>query len=175
MANLLFIIASKNFRDEELLEPRTILAPGNKVDIASTIKGECSGMLGARVIATLSLKEAQARISDYAAVIFVGGSGSNVFHNDKTAHEIARSVFLHPKQILAAICWASVTLAKAGVLAGKKMTGWVSPSGEEKKIFADAKAIYQPKEVVVDCRIVTASGPHAAHEFGEKIKELIAH
>ena len=173
MANILFIIAPKNFRDEELVEPRNILAPGNKVDIASTIKGECSGMLGARVVANLTLKEAQARISEYAAVIFVGGSGSNVYHNDKMAHEIARSVSLHHTQILAAICWASVTLAKAGVLAGKKMTGWVSPSGEEKEIFADAKALYQPKEVVVDGRVVTASGPHAAHEFGEKIKELL--
>ena len=175
MANILFIIAPKNFRDEEFIEPRTILAPGNNIEIASTIKGECTGMLGAKATAKLTLKEALARISEYAAIIFVGGSGSNVYHNDTTAHSIARTVLKHPSQILAAICWASVTLAKAGVLVGKNMTGWVSPSGEERKIFVDTKAVYQAKDVVVDGRVVTASGPHAAHEFGEKIKEVLAH
>ena len=130
-------------------------------------------MLGARVFATMTTKEALAKVADFAAVIFVGGSGSNVYHNDSVAYQIAQNVASSPNHVLAGICWGVVTLAKAGVLTGKKMTGWVSPSGEEKKIFAANKALFQDKDIVVDGNIVTANGPHAAHEFGMEIKKLM--
>ena len=175
MAKILFIIPPKNFRDEELLEPQEILSHNNIIDIASNITGTCTGMLGTKVNANLTLRDARAKISEYAAVIFVGGSGSNIYHNDVMAHAIARAVVTNQNQVLAAICWAVVTLAKAEVLTGRKITGWISPTGEEKKIFAEAKAIYQPKDVAADGRIITASGPHAAYEFGEKIKQLLMH
>ncbi len=172
MAKILFIISPKNFRDEELLEPQKVLSATNQIVLASLFKGECTGMLGARAFATITTKEALARVGEFSAAVFVGGSGSNVYHNDSVAHEIAKNIVANNK-ILAAICWASVTLAKAGVLSGKKMTGWVSKTGEEKKIFAESKALFQDKDVVVDGNIVTAAGPSAAHEFGVEIKKLI--
>ncbi|MBI4147825.1 DJ-1/PfpI family protein [Candidatus Woesearchaeota archaeon] len=173
MAKILFIIAPKNFRDEELLEPIKALQTNNTISICSFIKGQCTGSLGAMIAADITPKEALARITEYHAVIFVGGTGSSIYHNDAVAHEIARKAAANPKQVLAAICWAVVTLAKAGVLAGKQMTGWVSPTGEEKKIFTAGKAKFQDKDVVVDGHIVTANGPHAAHEFGMEIKKLL--
>ncbi|MBI4017303.1 MAG: DJ-1/PfpI family protein [Candidatus Aenigmarchaeota archaeon] len=173
MSKILFIIAPRNFRDEELVEPKKILSENNTVIIASLMKGECTGMLGARVFATTTTKEVLSKISEFSAVIFVGGSGSNVYHNDAVAHQIAQHVASSQNHILAGICWGVVTLAKAGVLTGRKMTGWVSPSGEEKKIFAENNALFQDKDVVVDGNIVTANGPHAAHEFGMEIKNLI--
>ena len=172
MSKILFIIAPRNFRDEELLEPQKILSVNNTVVIASLMKGACTGMLGARVFATTTTKEVLAKISEFTAVVFVGGSGSNVYHNDIIAHEIAKNTVANNK-ILAGICWGVITLAKAGVLTGRKMTGWVSPSGEEKEIFAENKALFQDKDVVVDGNIVTANGPQAAHEFGLEIKKLM--
>src|SRR3989344_495724 len=121
MATILFILAPKNFRDEEFLEPKNILEKHHNIAIASTIRGECTGSLGAKATANLTLNDALNTITTYAAVIFVGGSGSNVYNNDSTAHKIAQLVAKNPQQILAAICWASVTLTKANVLTNKKM------------------------------------------------------
>lgn len=175
MAKILFILAPKNFRDEEFLEPKNILENHHKIEIASAVKGECTGSLGVKATATLTLNDALNNITTYAAVIFVGGSGSNVFHDDPTAHKIAQLTAKNPQQILAGICWASVTLTKAGVLTNKNMTGWISPNGEEKKIFEQHHARYQPKDVVVDGNIITANGPHAAHQFGKEILKQLNH
>ncbi|MBC7348303.1 MAG: DJ-1/PfpI family protein, partial [Clostridia bacterium] len=73
-------------------------------------------------------------------------------------------------KVLGAICLAPVTLANAGVLAGRKATVF---SPEAKRLEA-AGAKYTGAGVEIDGRIVTASGPENAKDFGEAIAALLA-
>lgn len=165
---IVMIIASKNFRDEELKVPRAIFTKqGAKVEIACSSLKPARGMLGTVVKPHILLKSVDVRKFD--AIVFVGGSGASEYWNDKTAHAIARQAIKHGK-VLAAICIAPVILANAGVLKGKLATVWASERG---KIQAKG-ARYTGRSVQVHGKIVTANGPTAAKPFAEAIVRLLA-
>jgi len=90
--------------------------------------------------------------------------GATEYWNNEIAHNLARAA-LEKNKIVAAICIAPVTLAKAGLLKGKKATVWSSEANQLKSLGA----IYTGKPVERDGLIVTANGPQAAEEFGETI------
>lgn len=157
------IIAERNFRDEELLEPKAELEKeGVKVDIASTAAKQARGMLGATVAPDKLVSDIN--VADYDAIIFVGGSGAGQYWNDPAAHSLAKEAAGSGK-ILGAICIAPVTLANAGVLMGKKATCWPS----ERQALKDMAANYTGKRVEVDGNIITADGPGSAAEFGKAL------
>lgn len=165
---VLMIIAPKDFRDEELKEPKQVLeARGAEVRVASTSVKEAIGMLGFRVKPDLALEDV--KIADYDAVVFVGGSGASRYWTDQAAHEMARNAAAEGK-VLGAICIAPVTLANAGVLKGKNSTVW--PSEKDKLTKQGAK--YTGNPVEVDGRIVTADGPTSARAFGEALVKALA-
>jgi len=162
------IIAEKNFRDEELFEPKKILeAEGVKVIVASTSFNIARGMLGGKVKPDMLLSEI--KVDDYDAIIFVGGSGASQYWNDSLAHNIAKEA-VEKNKVLGAICIAPVTLANAGVLTGKKATVWPSERG---KIEARG-AIYTGESVQIEGKIITAEGPQAARKFGEAIAKALS-
>jgi len=162
------IIAEKNFRDEELFEPKKILeAEGVKVIVASTSFNTARGMLGGKVKPDMLLSEI--KVDDYDAIIFVGGSGASQYWNDSLAHNIAKEA-VEKNKVLGAICIAPVTLANAGVLTGKKATVWPSERG---KIEAKG-AIYTGESVQIEGKIITAEGPQAARKFGEAIAKALS-
>lgn len=162
------IIAEKNFRDEELFEPKKILeAEGVKVIVASTSFNIARGMLGGKVKPDMLLSEI--KVDDYDAIIFVGGSGASQYWNDSLAHNIAKEA-VEKNKVLGAICIAPVTLANAGVLRGKKATVWPSERG---KIEARG-AIYTGESVQIEGKIITAEGPQAARKFGEAIAKALS-
>lgn len=157
------IIASNNFRDEELLQPKEVMEKnGVTVTVASSSLKESTGMLGAKVKPDILFTEIQA--ADYDALVFVGGSGANEYWDNPTAHKIANDAH-NAKKIVGAICIAPVTLAKAGLLKNKKATTYSSTV----KDIQSAGANYTGAEVEKDGSIITASGPAAAHKFGEAI------
>ena len=164
---VLMIIAERNFRDEELLEPKEILEKeGAKVIIASTSLEMATGMLGARV--TVDILIEKVKVDDYDTIIFVGGSGASQYWNDSLAHKIAQEA-VNKDKILCAICIAPVTLANADVLSGKKATVWAS---EREKIETKG-AIYTGKPIQVDGKIITANGPQAARDFAREIVKAL--
>lgn len=117
---VVMIIAHRNFRDEELQEPKTILEEeGIRVIIASSSKDTATGMLGAIVKPDILISEI--KIEEYNAIIFVGGSGASQYWNDPSAHRIAQEALSQGK-ILGAICIAPVILANAGVLENRRAT-----------------------------------------------------
>ena len=160
---VLFIVASNNFRDEELFEPKQVIeAKGGLATIASSSLNISNGVRGATVKPDILLSEAKA--ADYDAIIFVGGAGSSEYWNNPAAHRIAKEAFALGK-VVSAICIAPVTLANAGLLNGKKAT--VFPSEIER--LKSKGAIYTGAEVEIDGRIITANGPQSAILFGEAI------
>ncbi len=163
----LMIIAERNFRDEELLEPKKILEDREiKVTIASTSLQDSRGMLGATVKPDLLLSSV--KVQDYDVIIFVGGGGASQYWNDPLAHSIAQKAVQKDK-ILGAICIAPVTLANAGVLSGKKATVF---SSEISKLETKG-ATYTGKPVQVEGKIITGESPQSAEQFGEAIVKVL--
>jgi len=161
------IIAAKNFRDEELLQPLEIFrAKGARVVIASSVLDVTYGMLGSKVVPDLLYDNL--KVNNYDAIVFVGGSGAKQYWNDPYAHELAREA-VDAGKVLGAICIAPVTLANAGLLRGKKATVWSSDAEKLRKQGAE----YTGKEVTVDGMIVTGNGPEAAKRFAEEIVKLL--
>jgi len=168
---VLLIIAPVNFRDEELLIPyRIVNEAGYKGVIASRNLQSCRGMLGRIVKPDITIS--QIEVEEYLAIILVGGSGAKIYWNDPQIHQIFREA-LEKGKIIGAICISPVTLARAGLLNGKKATVWWSPGFDLRKEITRGGGKYISNPVVVDGRVITANGPKAAQEFGKKIVELL--
>jgi len=170
MAKILFIIASKEFRDPEYFLPKEILEKaGVETQTASSIgkdEGPAVGAEGGEVTPDLKIDEIQAEAFD--GIVFVGGTGSQEYFDNLLAHQLAQD-FAGQGKIVAAICVAPVILANAGVLKGKGATVFSSQS----QALQDKGANFIDEAVVCDGNIITANGPAAAQEFGEKIVESL--
>jgi len=162
----LMVLAEKPFRDPEYFEPKKVLeSAGVKVVTAST--GPVAyGAEGAQVKADILLDKVKAE--DYDAIIFIGGTGSYQYHNDPKAHELARYA-VKPGKVLGSICASVGTLAKAGVLKGKKATG---DPGVAEMIKAGG-ANYTGGNVETDGNIITAKGRTNGKEFGEALAKAL--
>lgn len=167
MKKVLFIIAQTNFRDEELSEPKKVLElNGIKCFVASISKEKAKGMLGAEVKPDLEVKDA--KISDYDLVVVVGGQGSPSLANHPEVLKIVQEAKAAGKGV-ASICLGGVVLAKSGVLNGVKAT--VFPVPDAIKILREQGARYMPIDIVVDGKIVTATNPKVARQFGHALIE----
>ncbi|MBN2095505.1 MAG: DJ-1/PfpI family protein [Candidatus Aenigmarchaeota archaeon] len=165
----LMVIAPINFRDEECFETKEELEnAGIEVTIASTVPGNKIGMLGGTAKADIALDDA--KIEDYDALIFVGGSGAQIYFHDENAQKMVQAAYDSGK-VIAAICIAPVLFAKTGIMDGKKATVWEDESNLA--VLKDSRAMYTGKPVEVDRKIVTANGPKAAREFGKAIAALL--
>lgn len=166
--NVLMVIAKKDFRDEEYAKPREILEKeGAKVTVASSSLAESTGMLGMKVRPDILIT--QAKSADYDAVIYVGGMGSTEYWEDTTAQKLAKE-FAGSGKVTSAICLAPVTLANAGLLAGKQATVWESA----RKQLREKGAKLATSGVARDGTIITADGPQSAEAFGRAVADAIA-
>jgi len=167
--NVLFIIAQKDFRDEELTQPRAILEEaGHKVRVASPTGETATGMLGLTVRPDLAVKEAN--LDDYDMVVVVGGTGSPELANYPEVLNLISSAYDAGKPI-GAICLGPMVLAKAGVLRGKRAT--VSSSAESLTALAEGGAVVTYDPVARDGNIITANGPGAATAFGNELARVL--
>jgi protease I len=165
--SVLMILAHNNFRDEEYTAARERLEKsGAKVTVASTIKKGAGGTQGMKLDPDLLIDEINSQ--EFDAVVFIGGSGASQYWHDVNAHEIARAAAQKGK-VVAASSHATVTLAVAGLLTGKKATGHVSVY-EKLKVQG---AIFTGSKLERDGNIITASGPNAAREFAEALAEAL--
>jgi len=161
------IIAFQGFRDEEYAEPKEILEKaGIAVTTASTQIGIAKGKLGMAAKIDILLKDVN--VSDYDAIIFVGGPGSYAFFEDPVAQEIAKKAVAEQK-ILAAICASVSILANAELLRGIKATCFAGESGNLKSKGAN----YSPSGLEVEGKIITADGPANASKFGQAIVKAL--
>jgi len=161
------VIASDQFRDEEYQKPRAILEKeGVRVTVASSSLKESTGMLGLKVTPDILLKDA--KMEEFAAVVFVGGMGATEYWDNPDAHRIAKACYAAGKPTTA-ICLAPMTLANAGLLKGKKATIWKDVIGD----FKTKGVVYTAKPVERDGLLITGSGPDAAEEFGNALVEAL--
>ena len=163
-----FIIAPKDFRDEELAAPSAVLkGKGCEVAVACSSVGPATGMRGAKVTPDMALKDV--KVADYHAVVFVGGMGARVYFDDPTAHALTKAAVAQGK-VLGAISMAPSILARAGLLRGKRATALRSQRVELRR----RGARWSHRAVERHGLIVTANGPGAARRFGEALAVALA-
>jgi len=163
-----FVIAPKDFREEELKNPSAILkAKGCQVVVACSSLDVAKGMLGGKVTPDVLLKDVKA--ADYDAIVFVGGVGAKVYFDDAACHALAKDGLAKGK-VVAAICVAPLILARAGVLEGVPATAFRSQRRDLEK--HGAKWVWEP--VVRHESVITASDPRAATRFGQYLAAALA-
>ncbi len=170
---ILFILASKAFRDSEYFITYEILKKaGHQIFVASDIKadGIALGADGGEVPINYNLTEVYP--GDFDLIVFIGGPGALKHLDNEESYKIALAAVEKGKK-LAAICIAPIILAKAGVLKNKKATVWSSEMDKKPvKLLSENGALYINQPVVTD-GIITANGPAAAEEFGKTLKKLL--
>ena len=166
------IIASENFRDEEYFVPKKILEKGGaEIKTVSDKNGIAQGADGGGAKVDLLVRDVNP--IDFDAVVFIGGPGALKHLDNEFSYELARAAIEQGK-ILGAICVSPAILAKAGVLKGRRATVWSSALDKSTvKILKENGADYVDEDVVIDGKVITANGPSAAEEFGEKISEML--
>jgi protease I len=163
---ILMVIAPHDFRDEEFFETKEVLEKaGFKITVVNSTGQPSKSMFGKIVTPDKNFYEIDPK--DFDAIIFVGGTGTTEYFDNNRATSLARE-FYNSGKIVAAICIAPTILVNAGVLDGKKATAF--PSEREK---INAVGTYTGSDVEVDGKIITASGPQAAREFGRKIVDAL--
>lgn len=167
MKKVVMVIAHNGFRDEELLQPKQILEKdGIEVKVASSDLSKARGMLGVSVKPDMLLTDI--KMQDFDAIVFIGGRGATEYWDNVFAHKLAQEA-ISLNKIVGAICIAPVTLAKAGILKGKKATVWPSEASQVQAGGAN----YTGRAVEEDDNIITSNGPSAASEFGETLLRAI--
>lgn len=167
---VLYIIAPKDFRDEEYFEPKAILEDNNiQVVTASKDINIAMGKLGKN--AKINIDISQINVDEYDAIIFAGGSGAVNYIKNKIINKIINKANEN-KILICAICIAPLILAYNGILKDKNVTMWNS-NNEQKNEIEKLGANFVDEKVVVDKNIITANGPTSAKLFGEKIVELL--
>ena len=165
--NILMIVANDNFRDEELFEPKKIFeGHGAKVKLAGNSVGLARGTRGGTVQIESTLAKESAE--PYDAVVFVGGPGSTTYYDNLEAHRIAKEADTKGK-VLGAICVAPGTLAKAGLLRGKRATSFRTTG----QLLKENGANFTGRLVEVDGKLITGSGPEAAKEFANAVTDAL--
>ncbi len=171
MKKVLFIIAHEGYQPVEYSASKKILENGDvKVMTASNKEGVATSSINQqKADVDLSLEKVNA--GDYDGIFFIGGPGAPDHLDNEESYRIIREAAASGKP-WGAICISPRILAKAGVLSGKKATGW-DGDNELGKILHDTGAEYAREPVVVDGNLITASGPSAAEEWGRKILEKL--
>ena len=170
MTSVLFVVAPVNFRDEELFVPRQILMEaGYTCLLASLTLEPCVGMLGATV--TPDFLVSSVVLEDFACVVMIGGSGVSEIFEDKRLLELFDDAY-RKGLLIGGICLGPMVLARSGILRGKQAT--VYKTEQSLLVLRESGCAYQPDGLVIDGRVLTASGPEQAKAFGKKLVELLS-
>lgn len=171
MKKVLLVVASDGFQPVEYWTTKKVLEEaGFEVETASDRAGVAKAAYEGED-APVDLTLLEVNIDDYAGIYFIGGPGALTHLDHETSYRIIRESFKNSEPF-GAICLSPRILAHAGVMAGKKMTGWDDDNKLDIECDrVDAKRTHEA--VVTDGNVITANGPKSAEEFGEAIVKLL--
>ncbi len=159
------IIVAQNFQDEEFVYPYyRVLEEGFHLDVATPGGQNMIGKYGVPARATMATDTLNA--SDFDCVLLPGGFESP--DRLRIRPEVLRFVreMTEAGKLVAAICHGPWILISAGVVKGRKVTGYMSIADDLK----NAGAQYQDQDLVIDGNLISA--PHYKNN-GEFMKAVI--
>jgi protease I len=161
------ILVAQNFQDEEFSYPYyRLLEEGYTVDIASPEGKDMFGKYGVPARANKSTEEITA--DDYDLVILPGGFESPDRLRMRPEVKAFVQAMFERNKLVAAICHGPWICISAGIVSGKKATGYISIKDD----LVNAGADYQHEDVVIDGNLITA--PHYKNN-GDFMKAVIAY
>ena len=164
------VIASTGYQPLEYSVPKKILEKaGINVITISNRPGYARTITGEQATVDITLQNVD--LNQLDGLFFIGGPGALYHLDNTTSHNLIKKAFGKNK-LVGAICISPRILAKSGILTGKNATGW-DGDGQLFNIFKRYNVHYIRNSVVVEGNIITASGPPAAHEFGQQIVTLL--
>lgn len=167
---IILIIASQGFQATEYNAPKKVLQKaGYQVLTGSDKKG--TAIAHDKSTAQVDLLVHDVDPASVAGIFFVGGGGALDRLDNQTSYDLIKKAYAQGI-LVGAICISPRILGAAGILKNKKAAGW-DGDGKLDDVFKSYGVTRIHKDVVVDGNIVTAVGPHAAHEFGETIVSLL--
>ncbi|OGH56580.1 MAG: hypothetical protein A3G34_09245 [Candidatus Lindowbacteria bacterium RIFCSPLOWO2_12_FULL_62_27] len=147
------IITAQNFQDEEFTYPYyRLLEEGIAVEVATPDKAAVFGKYGVPARPTVDTRDLKA--ADYDLVILPGGfEAPDRLRLRKEVLQFVKEMYDSGK-VVAAICHGPWICVSAGILKGRRATGYQSIADD----IRNAGATYLDQNVVVDGNLVTA--PH---------------
>lgn len=127
-----------------------------------TGKKEYKSKEGYPAVEELTIKGARA--DDFDAVVIPGGYAPDILRRHEEINKFVKYMFKKGK-IVAAICHGGWVLVSAGILKGKKITGFSAIKDD----LINAGAEYIDKEVVVDGQLITSRNPYDLPVFCKEI------
>jgi 4-methyl-5(b-hydroxyethyl)-thiazole monophosphate biosynthesis len=159
-----WVLLAEGFEEIEAVTIIDVLRRAQvEVVTVGQVAGSVCGSHGVRIVADTTMAEVGDSLPD--VLILPGGlPGSTNLRDDARVVETVRR---HAEQgrIVAAICAAPIVLEAAGVLTGRRATGYPGhdlPS-----------AVYVEDRVVEDSNIITSRGPGTALEFSMKLVQRL--
>jgi len=110
----------------------------------------------------------KAKIEDFDAVVIPGGYAPDILRRYAQVNNFVREMFEKGK-IVACICHGGWVLVSAGILKGKKVTGFSAIKDD----LINAGAEFLDKEVVVDGNLITSRNPYDLPVFCTEIIKKI--
>jgi protease I len=163
------LLAENNYEDMELWVPSFRLKEeGAEVTIVGTGSGQAyTSKHGYPVQVDKEAKEID--MSKYDGVVIPGGYAPDLMRRYPEMVRIVREA--HQKgKVIAAICHAGWMLVSAGILKGKKVTGFFAIKDD----LVNAGANYVDEEVVRDGNLITSRKPDDLPAFCREMIEALA-
>ena len=132
-------------------------------------KKEYNSKEGYPAVEEVSIRKAKA--DDFSGVVIPGGYAPDILRRYKEVNKFVREMY-EKNKIVAAICHGGWVLVSAGIVKGKKVTGFFAIKDD----LVNAGGKFIDKEVVVDGNLVTSRKPYDlpafCREILRKIKKL---
>lgn len=170
----ILIVATDGFEQSELMEPKNQLeSAGAHVTIASLSRDPIRGWnekdWGDSVDVDMLIEEANPEQFD--ALVLPGGQiNPDLLRIEQSVITLIRA-FVDTGKPLAAICHAPWLLIEAGLVKGKRVTGYKSIRTDLANAGAD---VVEDAPVVVDDNIITSRCPDDLDAFCNRIAEMVA-
>ncbi len=123
-----------------------------------------------QLVVRLDLALRDVNVADYAGLVLIGGSGAALYWDDTVLQTKCRE-FAESGKVVAAIGIAPVTLARAGVLKGRKATAFRDRTTVD--WLRQAGATFSFKGVVADRNVITAQSSKQARAFGQAVADAV--
>lgn len=159
------IITGPNFQDEEFIYPfYRLQEAGFEVDVATKGKEDVKGKYGVPAKATIDVKDLKE--ANYDLVVLPGGhEAPDRVRQIKEVLDFVRAMHQR-KKVVSAICHGPWIMISAGIVKGRRITGYVSIKDD----IQNAGAEYVDASVVVDDNLVTS--PHY-RDNGDWMRETL--
>ncbi len=163
------MLLGPRYQDEEAAVPLAFFrGQGAVVEVISVSRGKLKGLYQREIIEVdKTINEADP--DAYDALIIPGGRSPASLRKNKDVVGFVKAFYESGKP-LAAICHGPQLLAEAGILRGKKITGYRKIKDE----MLEAGAQFFDEPVVIDGNLITSREPKDLDDFNRSLLEFIS-